>query len=222
MFPTPGATQSLPAIDGEYNNRIVKDSVFTGGFGISQRDIQTFLEKKGEDCEGELCLKNYRQPDTSKSAARLIRETAHEFHIDPRLLVVTLQKENSLVTAEEPEQWQYRTAMGYGCPDGEDCETDFYGFANQLQLGAHLLRAGYDRACGDDISHFQWWVHPRWTPGNVVEVDGRATRIDNCATAAIYNYTPHRVDSAWRPVDNQYFYGNYNLATYVDEWFDQF
>lgn len=222
LLPAGAQAQELPPVDGRYNSRIITDDAFVDGFDVTTREIQQFLEKKGENCEGDLCLKNYQDPDTDTSAARVIREASNEFGIDPRVIVVTLQKENSLITEEEPEEWQYRTAMGYGCPEGEDCEADFFGFSNQVNLATNLLRAGYDRACGDFISHWKWQMNPQWTAGNVVEVDGRPTYIGNCATASLYNYTPHRVDSAWRHVDNQYFYGNYNFVTYMQRWFDEF
>lgn len=219
LLPVAVHGQELSPVDGARNGRIIKDHVFTGGFSFTTEDIQDFLDEKGEDCQGDLCLKNYIESETGRSAARIIRETALEHTINPKVILVTLQKENSLVTEEEPEEWQYRTAMGYGCPEDADCEADYYGFANQVQLGTQLLRAGYDRACGDYVSNWQWRVNPQRTKGNVIDVDGRPTHLKNCATAALYNYTPHRVDGAWRPVDNQYFYGNYNFVTYMQKWF---
>ncbi|PSO43394.1 hypothetical protein BRC19_00830 [Candidatus Saccharibacteria bacterium QS_5_54_17] len=221
LFPTPGATQELPAIDGKYTQRLISDRVFTGGFGMRTQEIQQFLDKKGTECDkdDDLCLKNYQDPATGESAAEIIRRLSRQHAINPKVILVTLQKENSLVTETSPEPWQYRTAMGYGCPDGADCEAEYYGFANQVKLGTQLLRAGYDRACGDYLSAWQWRVNPQRSKGNVITIDGRPTHIQNCATAALYNYTPHRVDSAWRPYNDRYFYGNYNFVTYMQKWF---
>lgn len=211
--------QALPPIEQSYTSRIVEDTDFTGGFAISPKDIQDFLDEKGEDCSGNLCIKNYRDEETNKSAAEIIHKHAHSFALHPYIVLATLQKETSLITEAEPAEWQYRTAMGYGCPDGADCDSDFFGFDNQVRLGANLLRAGYDRACGDRLSHFRWYVHPRWAPGSYTPIDGRSTYIANCATASLYNYTPHRVDSGWIESDDQFYYGNYNFVILFQNWF---
>ncbi len=212
--------QALPEIDPGYNNYIIPDSDFIGGFDIRAEDVQAFLEEQGEDCEGDLCLKNYRDEDTGQTAAEIIHKYAHELALNPYVLLITLQKEKSLVTSDGPEEWQYRTAMGYGCPDGADCDSDFFGFYNQVRLGATLLRVGYDRACGDRLSFFKWYVHPHWAKGSLVPIDGRPTYIGNCATASLYNYTPHRVDGAWIDTDGVYFYGNYNFVILYQRWLE--
>lgn len=216
----PVSAQEFPDLDPSYNHRIIDDSTFTGGFGFTDEHIQDFLETEGGDCEGDLCLKNYRDPETDRSAAEIIHSASRDIGINPQVILVTLQKENSLVTDEEPEEWQYRTAMGYGCPDDADCEADFFGFSNQVYLGANLMRAVYDRACGRYLPHWKWQVDPKWYRGNTVEIDGRPTRLETCATAALYNYTPHRVDSAWREVDGMHYYGNYNFVYFYQQWFD--
>lgn len=211
--------QELPPVDESYNHHIISDQEFTGGFSFTKEKIQKFLDRQGRDCQGELCLKNYRNPENGLSAAETISRVSGEFGINPKVILVTLQKENSLVTDDEPEEWQYRTAMGYGCPDDADCEADFFGFDNQVRLGANLMRAVYDRACSRYLPHWKWIVDPIWRRGNTVEIDGRSTRLRSCATAALYNYTPHRVDSAWRDADGTYYYGNYNFVTFYRQWF---
>lgn len=212
--------QALPEIDHQHISYMIEDSHFTGGFSTTHEDIQEFLEEAGEDCHGDLCLKNYEDEDSGRSGAAIIHDAAREHGINPYVILATLQKEKSLVTAEDPQDWQYRTAMGYGCPDDADCEEDFFGYANQIELATTLLRTGYDRACGNRLSYMGWHVRPQWYKGHVIDIDNQQTYLGNCATASLYNYTPHRVDSAWEPRHNdQYYYGNYNFVLLFHDWY---
>lgn len=217
LWAAPAAAQEFPEYDDYYTSYIINDRIFSGGFHITEAEIDEFIQQRGQDCAGERCLKDYRED--GDSAAGIIHQTAREFAINPYVILVTLQKENSLLTDEDPEAWQYRTAMGYGCPEGADCEEEFFGFGNQVELGTNLLRATYDRACGDKLAHINWRVDPKWMAGNVVEIDKQPTYIGNCATAALYNYTPHRVDSGWIAHDGEHYYGNYNFIYLFNQWY---
>ncbi|MDB5164318.1 MAG: hypothetical protein JWS12_936 [Candidatus Saccharibacteria bacterium] len=57
------------------------------------------------------------------TAGQVIYDAAQAYHINPQVLLVTLQKEQSLVNGgssicNSPSQNQYAAAVGYGCPDG--------------------------------------------------------------------------------------------------------
>lgn len=212
-------SEALPKIEANYTSFMVDDELFTGGFHVSLSEIEEFIEDKGEECDGDLCLKDYEDADDGRSVAVIIHDSAREYAVNPYVILATLQKETALVTSEGPEEWQYQTAMGYGCPDDADCEEDYFGFANQIELGTALLRVSYDRACGDPISRLQWWVHPRINRGYTIDIDTEPTYLGNCATASLYNYTPHRVDSAWEPYDGSYYYGNYNFVLIFHDWY---
>ena len=218
-WPAQVDSQALNPIEDRYISYIIEDRLFTGGFHVRLSELEEFIEEQGEGCEGGLCLKDYKDEDDGRSVAEMVHDMSHELAINPYVILATLQKEAALITSPEPEEWQYQTAMGYGCPDDADCMEDFFGFANQIELGSKLLRTSYDRACGDKISNTAWWTHPRVSKGNTLEVDTVPTYIGNCATASLYNYTPHRVDSAWEPHDGQYYYGNYNFILLFHDWY---
>jgi len=215
-----------------YNSTMIGPGEFVAKDGMSEAQIQAFLLQKvaGGYCDTNransygpppsppwICLFQYTE--NGKLASRIIYETAQEFGINPMVILVTLQKENSLVTDNWPWPDQYRTAMGYGCPDSTPgvCEASYYGFTNQVRLGTKLLRVGYDRACGN-YSSYPGWSTTKYI-GNTT-IDGKSTYIGNCPTASLYNYTPHRPDSAWLPAgDGSHYYGNYNFITQFNEWF---
>lgn len=207
-------------ISSTYNNRIIDDPIFTNKNTMGISAIQSFLNSKVPVCRsGYTCLKDYSQG--GKSAARIIYEAAQEFGINPRVILVTLQKEQSLVTDDWPVSSQYRTAMGYGCPESQStCDAEYYGFTNQVRLGTQLMRVGVDRNCGNFDSYPGWTVNSRWRLGNTTTVDGKSTRMASCATGSLYNYTPHRPDSGWLTAgDGNHYYGNYNFIYFFTNWF---
>jgi hypothetical protein len=110
--------------------------------------------------------------------------------------------------------------MGYGCPEGPGCNPAYNGFTNQLTLAAKLLRAGIARNCDDTWTFAGIWINPKWHMNNSPTVDGRPTFLANCATGSLYNYTPHRPDSAYRgATDGTLYFGNYNFVKNFSAWF---
>src|SRR4028119_1439538 len=59
--------------------------------------------------------------------------------ISQRALLVLLQKEQGLVTASGTSLTpvKYRSATGYGCPDGADCDVSPYGLLTQPDGAGH-------------------------------------------------------------------------------------
>lgn len=104
---------------------------------MSVSQVQAFLSQKGAACRpasgGPACLKDYAQATitraadtfcpgtyvgaTRETAAQIIAKVALACGISPRVLLVTLQKEQGLVGTSQPTSDMYRKAMGYGCPD---------------------------------------------------------------------------------------------------------
>ncbi len=219
---------NTPIVDPAYNSRIIDDFVFANTATMSVADIQNFLNGKVPTCDSYhggatvpyVCLKDYIDPTTSKSAARLIYDEAMAAGLNPQVILVTLQKEQSLVTDTWPYPSQYKSAMGYGCPETQSvCDAQYYGFYNQVHLGATLLKVGQDRDCGNTTSFPSWSVNSKWARGNTTPVDGRDTFLQTCATGSLYNYTPHRPDSAYTLVSGTYYYGNYNFISFFNSWF---
>ena len=137
---------------------IISDSVFFDFGTMTVEEIQRFLESQVPVCKsgtsGMPCLRNYRtdtpekSADTAKcaympaqkdiSAATIIYNIARACGINPRVLLVTLQKEQGLVQASIPSPYMYRAAMGYGCPDSDPgiCGKVWTGLFNQLYKAA--------------------------------------------------------------------------------------
>ncbi|MBR3172518.1 hypothetical protein IKF21_01190 [Candidatus Saccharibacteria bacterium] len=154
-----------------------------------------------------------------ESAAHIIWQAAQDYKINPQVLIVLLQKEQGLVTDTFPNSVQYRSAMGYGCPDTAACSTQYYGFKNQVRNAAALFRTVLDGG---------WTNYPvgnnyvRYNPN--AACGGTTVNIRNRATSALYRYTPYQpngpaLSSSYGGGDGCSAYGNRNFYSYFEDWF---
>ncbi|HLG91082.1 MAG TPA: hypothetical protein VI336_02945, partial [Candidatus Saccharimonadales bacterium] len=182
------------------------------------------------------CLKSYTQNIPSraadsycngsvaggtKNAARIIYDVAKACDINPKVLIVTLQKEQSLVTDDWPWPVQYQKAMGYGCPDTAPCDPDFAGFFNQVWYAARQFQR-YKAQPEFYNYESQQRSFVAYNPQS--SCDGSKITMFNNATAGLYNYTPYQPNSA--ALANLYgsappcgAYGNRNFWRMFSDWF---
>jgi stress response protein SCP2 len=182
------------------------------------------------------CLPQYRENTTTKennigrpsfspagsqSAAEIIFNVAKVHNINPQSLIVLLQKEQALVTDEWPFPRQYQIATGYGCPDTAACDTQYYGFYNQVNSAAKQFRR-----YADNPQNYRYKPNQDntiyWSPNTSC---GASTfNIENKATSALYNYTPYRPNQAalnnlYGAGDSCSAYGNRNFWRMFRDWF---
>ena len=183
------------------------------------------------------CLKSYSE--SGKSAAQIIYETSQTFHINPKVFLVLLQKENSFITDDWPWPFQYRSATGYGCPDPKPpnytpvpCNAQYYGFRNQMIWAGTMYRAILNGggAWSNEFSSDSSWYTPYILGNNYilynpnVSCGGSVVNIQNRSTQALYNYTPYQPNQAalnagWGSAGECGAYGNRNFYLYMQEWF---
>lgn len=160
-------------------NLIIYDEEFYDWQAHTEIWVQAFLDSHTG------ILKNYIQD--GRTAAKIIFDASQQYQISPKVILVMLQKEQSLIEDPTRESVLYK-AMGYGCPTTGSCAPEFFGFANQVDLGTKALRRYVDRIrndpCGCTVSG--------WKPGQAkATLDGDIVTPANDATAAFYTYTPH-------------------------------
>lgn len=219
---------------------IISDRNFFNSGAMSQAQIQSFLQQQQARCtagNGQPCLKDYRTLSTTKPAAatghcaayrgssselasEIIYKVAQACGINPQVLIVTLQKEQALITSLAPTATKYKIAMGFGCPDTAACDTAYYGFFNQVYKAAWQFRqytfspSGWRYRIGQTAVQF----HPNTACGSTT------VNIRNQATANLYNYTPYQPNGAAlaKPTgsgDACSSYGNRNFWHYYYSWF---
>jgi hypothetical protein len=166
------------------------------------------------------CLKDYSQ--NGSSAAQIIYNIAQSYNINPQALLVVLQKEQGLVTDTWPGPHQYKTATGYGCPDTAACDSQYFGFTNQVTNTAKMFHA-------IEIAS-PTWSTPYILGNNTIQYNPTAScgssvvNIQNRATQALYNYTPYQPNDATlnAPMGTTVScgaYGNLNFYRYFTQWF---
>ena len=163
-------------------------------------DIQSFFKSvKSELADLEI---------GGQSVAQILEKEAREAGIDPRVLLVKLQVEQSLVSGEPtPEKLDW--AMGFGATDQERFE-EYRDFSTQVKMAARTLKGYLD-------PH-----HPFTVVGLVgqkMTVSDGVVVPQTLATAALYRYTPwigDRPAAGYQPP-----FGNYLFFQVWMEFFQE-
>ncbi|MEY4321180.1 MAG: hypothetical protein RLZZ471_1121 [Actinomycetota bacterium] len=223
---------------------IISDSVFYDFGTMTANEIQRFLESKVPVCKandgGPTCLRDYvmdtpEKPGedgkcvampakTNQKASQIIYDIARACGINPRVLIVFLQKEQGLIQATNPTAYMYKAALGFGCPDSDPaiCGKVHTGLFNQLYKGAGQL---------------QWYGDPRGSytylkvgrTANILyspnaNCGKKPVMIKSIATTALYYYTPYTPNDAalknlYGTGDSCSAYGNRNFWRFYTDWF---
>jgi peptidoglycan hydrolase CwlO-like protein len=167
-----GATYSGSAPKAAYSpDTLISDATFRDASSMTAADIQAFLEKRSG------VLATLRAPDHQgriRSAAEMIAEAAVAFRINPKVILVSLQKEQSLLERRNPSQTALDWAMGCGKADSRTYY-EYQGFGKQIWWGAQKLDKN---------------AKP-YREGMSRTIDGSLVMPSNAATWSLYKYTPH-------------------------------
>lgn len=220
---------------------IISDAEFFKKADMTVAEIQSFIESKIPYCvAGYTCLNSFTETTWSRdatvlceayqgasneSAAQIIHKVSNACGVSVEALLVTLQKENSLVTSTAPSDARYRTAMGYACPDTAACDSQYFGFYNQVYNAAKQFKR-YANPAGTSL-YFTWYpvgrsVNVRWSPN--ADCGSSPVTIANQATAGLYYYTPYQPNAAALKNinglgDECSAYGNRNFWRNYNSWF---
>jgi uncharacterized protein with LGFP repeats len=238
VIPLVASTESADAQPwGDWDpGYIITDANFYAGGAMSATEVQAFLNSQVSTCTaGYTCLKDFRQSvpsmganaycgglsGGSMTAAQLIASVAQSCNISPKVLLVLLQKEQSLVTATSPSATKYAKATGFSCPDTAPCDPAFASFFYQVYYAARQFQVYRLRP---DSFNFR----AGGTYGILLNPNagcGRKTvTIANAATAGLYNYTPYTPNAAamanlYGTGDGCSSYGNRNFWRMWWDWF---
>jgi len=232
---------------------IISDSKFFTHGTLTVKQIQSFLDSKGNQCksipsQNLFCIKDLKITTKNveankycnayvgaknESVAQIISKFSKNCNISEKVLLVTLQKEQGLITTpyatyvdpngnHAKDGWAYRAAMGFGCPDGGACNSKYYGLFNQL-----------DQATWQYIAYVAGDYNYTYKPYQTIAIKynpnsscgSSKVYIENKATAALYNYTPyqpnkHAIAAVTGASSNACAsYGNRNFFNYYNNWF---
>ena len=197
--------------------------------------------KWGETKIASKCLRNFSMNTQSRpanaycaayrgrsgeSAAQIIAKVGQACGISQRVLLIMLEKEQSLVTDTWPTVRQFDVAMGYACPDSgpgnsANCDPTQTGFFQQVYRAAWQLKVYRANPNSYNYKPFQN-NRIQWHPN--AGCGASTVYISNWATAALYIYTPYRPNQAalnagWGTGDACSSYGNRNFYNFYKSWF---
>ncbi len=224
---------------------IIPDAEFYNGSGMNESQIQTFLDAQIGTCSNSSCLNvgrfslnshgadamcNAVTGGSSLSAAQVIARVGAACGINPKVIIVTLQKEQTLVngsTARGPSAGRLDRAMGYACPDSANggCDPAYGGVGNQVYWASWQWKR-YGNPAG--TSNYFTWFGPganravQYNPN--AGCGTKTVYIQNKATAALYYYTPYTPNQAaltnlYGTGDSCSAYGNRNFWRLYNDWF---
>jgi hypothetical protein len=233
VFPILSAEHAY-AFSPNYNpSDLIDNPTFTDSSTMSALDIQAFLNNTGsglasysdvEACDSTIAP-YYTHCGQTISAAQIIYDASQAYGINPRVILATLEKEQSLVTDPTPSPSQINCAMGYN-----SC-SNYVGFFTQVDNGAWDLMYRYEGAL-QNASWLSWSPATHYAcsaasslysaglyPGNVVtfyDPGGTAETVTlaTAATASLYCYTPYV-----GPYSVTGYSGSYNFVYYYQLWF---
>jgi len=192
---------SLTLGEEDFNpNYLISDEEMTAYNSMNREDIEAFLDDKGG------AISTLKVPDKDgdvRDIPDIISRASKEHRINPKYLLVKLQKEQSLVTENSPTQKQLDWATGYGicdsCSMNDPSLQKHRGLGTQVDSAAAIIRWYYDN-----------YTREKWIKrANIAySIDGNTVQPANHATAFLYTYTPH-------------IQGNKNFWTLWQRWFDQ-
>jgi len=242
-------TASAAAYDGDrfQPGNIISDVNFYDGDAMTKSEIATFLTSKittsaaKSSCASVAdtstpCLKDYTgsiraraasdngckkiAAKSNQSAASIIATVAAACGISPKVILVTLQKEQGLVASANPSKWSYDHAMGWGCPDTADCETTWNGLFNQVYKGSWQFKQYKYNYLNFNFRKGQT-AKIQYSP--TASCGTKTVKIENWATAALYIYTPYTPNKAalanYPGTADCGAYGNRNFWAYYTNWF---
>jgi hypothetical protein len=210
---------------------VVADTFFTANEAMSVSDIQNFLIQEGSIL-ATIDPSQLGNPSDvqGRSAAQIIYDASNVsrtdfghakgygpnnplvMNLNPEVILITLQKEQSLITGtyvsgNAGTTAALATAMGYGCPDSGGCNANYAGFVDQVTYAAAQLMMDYYQAASSTYQPGQTYT---FTNTQGPPYNAPATQqvvVGDASTSALYQYTPHVYN------------GNYNFWYYQNLWF---
>ena len=218
---------------------IITDENFYNGSALTQAGVQSFLDGRNPStCLSTtvLCLEDYRTTSfdrpanafcqsyegvVEERASSIIAKVGQACGISQKVLLVLLQKEQSLVGIRNPTPATYAAATGFGCPDGQTCNPAGAGFFNQVYYAAFQFR---NYGTGSFANRYPVGATSPIEYKPLSTCGSAPVRIQNLATHALYVYTPFQPNAAaladmYGNGDSCSSFGNRNFFTLYSGWF---
>ncbi|WP_122819832.1 hypothetical protein [Varibaculum vaginae] len=210
----PGKAKSMPE-----NTGIAKEDIGSEKSLVSVPCLKDFRGRLAPRDADRYCPQAL-QGGGDLNVGEIIAQVSHSCQINPKVILVTLQKEQGLLTASSARlrPSRYQIAMGYGCPDHKLCDSEFFGFGTQVYYAARQLRRY-------QVDPQEYLVQAGKSATLGFGPDSRCNRgeivAQNWPTAALYNYTPYLAsEDALAGLSHECAQaGNLNFYKFYKAWF---
>ncbi|MFT4028605.1 MAG: carbohydrate binding domain-containing protein [Protaetiibacter sp.] len=218
---------------------IISDETMYSSREMTAAQVDAFLDAKGASCTANgtiSCVKDVlisysaqavnaycsaMSAATNATAGQMIVAVAVACGINPQVLLVLIEKEQSLVSRTTPTSYSYRYATGFACPDSSGCSDEKAGFFVQVYSAAKQFRIYAAKPSSFNYLAGQYnsiLYNPNTQCGS------SSVYIRNQATASLYNYTPYQPNAAalanmYGTGDSCSSYGNRNFWRIFSDWF---
>lgn len=209
-----GKAQAMPESTG-----VAKGSVDSDSGQVEVPCLKDFRASLRPHDADRFCPQPVQGGD-NLSAGEVIAQVSRSCGINPKAILVTLQKEQGLITVSSSRLTprRYEIAMGYGCPDHTHCDPQFFGFGTQVYYAARQWRryqadpSQYDVQAGKPVT-LGFGPDARCGSKEIIP--------QNWPTAALYNYTPYlaSADALAGISDECAQPGNLNFYQFYKAWF---
>ena len=177
-------------------SQLMSNQEFSDTSALDAKGIQTFLEDRNS------FLADFNE--NGLSAAQIIYNASHDAGLNPYVVLTTLEKENSMISRQKcPKKGALAASMGYGYTDGGTYTAGARSFTGQVNKGAQLLAKLY---ADGQTKTFPLTYKADYGKHKV--------QIDNAATWALFEYTPHTVDTGLKVVGG----GNYRFREVLQDF----
>ncbi len=185
-------------------NYIISDHELEDYNSMTADEIQQFFSNHGSFLAYYDAI--WPENGLATRAMDIVWLAAQKFHINPKFLLVMLEREQSLISIQKPPSQKRLTwAMGYAvcdkCQLKHPSVAKYGGFGSQVYYAAERIRNIY---LADLAKHGV--TQTGMGPGITKKIDKKKVTPANNVTAILYTYTPHIT-------------GNKNFFTLWNRWF---
>lgn len=208
-------------VNGKRMNGLLNSSdfLFASTTALTEKKIQSFLEERGSILKDTIQIyalnSNGNVYNTGRNIkpSTVIYNAAKNNKINPKLILVMLQKESGLITSSSIDlnSRALYYAMGYGATDSGDI-LEYTGFDRQVEYAAKWLYNKYEYES-------EKGVRLSVNGGKEVTNNGityaKEITVDTYPAWVLYKYTPHVIDISLLPTIGG---GNYLLLQVFEGW----
>ncbi len=175
--PSNGKADAVPSSFDK--NFVVSDEFYRDGDMLTGNQVQALLENTPYGGASWLAAERV----DGRRVADIVVDVARRHDLNPVMILTRFQVEGShLSRSQRPGQRSRNQALGCGCFDGQACQSQYAGLANQIECAAGVLDKRYNQSVDGS------W---RFKKGHSAQtLDPTTVTPRSHATAALYSYTP--------------------------------